>query len=470
MRIECRVRLDHPLAEVAAWHSRPGALTRLTPSLLATVEGQDRGGIEAGRRVGARLGPALAGGARPRWLLEHVRAWEGAEGCGFVDAQVSGPWRHWEHTHSMTPVDGGAATELTDVVEVEPPRGLGAGSTVIARQIKRLLAYRARQLRDDLDFHARYAGRPRLTVAIAGASGLIGTQLAAALASGGHRVVPMVRAARAGEGRIAWDPAAGRLDPADLEGVDAVVNLAGRTIGTRMTARARREILSSRVSSAALIARAAAALADSGSGPRTIVQASGIGYYGARRPGEMLTEESSAGGGFLAGVCRAWEAQLQRAADGGVRTCALRTGIVLAESGGALAPQLPLFLVGLGGRITDARAAVSWIALDDMVRAYIHALLTPGLEGAVNAVAPHPATAGELAATLGRVLRRPAVIPVPRLGPMAVLGARGADELIHTDQWVSDARLRGSGFEPAHPDLEGALRHILRRSGGRGRP
>lgn len=463
MRIELTSLVPHPLASVVAWHRRPGALVRMIPPSLGSVEDPRQGGIADGDRVRTRIGPAQLGRARPAWTLEHSEVSESPTTFAFTDSQVTGPFRSWRHRHEMEDTADGTGTQLRERIDLELPRGGGMGNRAAADQVRRMLAFRAEQLKDDLDLHARFEDAPRLTVAVAGASGLIGTQLTALLSTGGHRVLRMVRGRAAGEGEIAWDPATGALDPADLEQVDAVVNLAGRSIATRMTPRAKHQILSSRTASAGLLARTLAELAATGTGPRTLVQASAIGYYGAQRPGELLTEDSSPGDDVLAEVCRAWEAEMAPAAQAGVRTCALRTGIVLTDAGGALAPQLPLFWAGLGGPITVRDAAISWITLDDMARSYVHALLTEELDGPVNAVAPQPTTAGQLARTLGRLLHRPSFVPVPPQGPRLLLGREGAGAIIETDQRVSDERLRSSGFRAAHPDLEGALRHVLRR-------
>ncbi|MGY5766436.1 TIGR01777 family oxidoreductase [Brachybacterium sp. DNPG3] len=332
----------------------------------------------------------------------------------------------------------------------------------------RLAAFQERQLRDDAAFHARYADRPRLTVAVAGSSGMIGTQLTALLVGGGHRVRRMIREDRVGPGEISWDPRSGRLDPADLEGVDVVVNLAGRSIATRWTAAARREIRESRVRGTHLIARTLAELAGSGSsggsvGPRVLVQASAVGIYGAQRPGELLTEDDARGEGFLADVVREWEASTRAAADAGIRVPLIRTGVVLSDGGGSLLPQLPLYLAGVGGRLAPKDAVTSWITLDDIVRVIAHAVLTPSLDGPVNAVAPTPVDAREFARALGGTLRRPAVLPVPSVGPRLLLGADAARELVAADQRVSDERLRASGFVPAHRSLRPALEHVLWR-------
>lgn len=458
MRIESTARIDHAFDDVLAWHRRPGALVRLSPPGLGSPEDPDVGGLEAGRRVTLRLGPPLLP-VRPAWRLVHARSEEGDGVASFEDHQLGdrGPVRLWHHRHALRAAGG--ATDITDRIDVELKGPLAALDGEARSQIERLLTFRTAQLREDLAFHAARADRPRLRVAIAGSSGLIGTQITALLRTGGHTVVRLVRRA-AGPGEIRWDPAREELDPASLEGVDAVINLAGSSIATRWTPRARRRILSSRVDSSSLLARTLARMQD---GPRVLIQASAIGIYGPQRPGELLTERDDDGDGFLADVCRRWEAAALPATEAGVRTVHLRTGIVLSDAGGTLLPQLPMFLLGAGGRLAPPAAQLSWITLDDMTRAYAHALQDDALSGPVNTVAPHPATAQEFARTLGRVLHRPALVPVPAAGPALLLGPDGARELVRADQRVSDARLRDRGFTPAHPELEGALRHVLRR-------
>ena len=459
MRIRSTTHLPHATETVLAWHDRPGAIVRLTPPGLASADAPAEGGMREGRLVSAHLGPPMLPTAlRPRWILCHS---EHDPAGRFVDQQVRGPLRTWRHEHEIVAGAGGG-TEIRDSIELELPRRLERLEPLAASQVHRLLAFRAEQLRDDLAFHARWAHLPRRTIAITGSSGLIGTQLAALLETGGHTVRRMVREDRVGPGEISWSPKAGQLDPADLEGVDVVVNLAGRSIATRWTPAARREIRDSRINGTALISRALAGMRD---GPSGLVQASAIGFYGPRRPGELLTEADRGGEGFLADLVRDWEGATRAAAGAGVRTAAVRTGLALTDGGGPLPPQLPLFLAGAGGRLTDAEAMVSWISLDDIVRSFAHAALSADLAGPVNGVGPEPVSAAEFARTLGAVLHRPALLPVPPVGPRLVLGGAAADELIRTDQDVSDARLRADGFEPAHRTLEQALRHVLRRPG-----
>lgn len=472
MRIQSRSTLTHPLADVVAWHQRRGALQRLCPPGLGSLEDPRDGGIEEGKRVTSRMGPPVLGDrVRPAWVLRHGGIRETPTGFRFEDTQVSGPFRLWRHQHEMAATEDGTGTVLTETIDLELPSVASVGDRIAADQVRRMLDFRSEQLQADLDLHARFADSPRLTVAVAGASGMIGTQLVALLETGGHTVRRLVRGGTTDPspaGDIGWDPESGRLDPADLADVDAVVNLAGRSIATLFTAKAKREILTSRTRTSGLLARTLAQVAaGSPTGPagmtRSLVQASAIGYYGSQRPDELLVEDSAPGRDVLAEVCRAWEGALEPASAAGVRTVALRTGIVLSDGGGALLPQLPLFAAGVGGRLTAPDAVVSWITLDDAVRTYLHALLTPDLSGPVNMVAPSPVTSQQFADTLGRVMKRPAKVPVPRFGPELLLGREAAKEMVAADQDVSDEKLRGSGFAAADPDLRGALRHVLRR-------
>ncbi|HEX7350514.1 TIGR01777 family oxidoreductase [Brachybacterium sp.] len=470
MKIRSTTHLSSSPQTVRDWHERPGALVRLTPPGLASLDSPGDGGLREGRIVGARLGPAvLPDLLRPHWVLRH-REHDPDRGF-FVDQQVHGPWRTWRHEHTVAPAGngtgtgtgvstGGGGTDIHDEIEIELPAHLERWGPLVESRVRRVLAFRDRQLRDDLAFHARYADVPRRTIAITGSSGLIGTQLAALLETGGHTVRRMVRENAVGPGEISWDPRAGELDPADLEGVDVVVNLAGRSIATRWTASARREIRDSRLHGTMLISRTLAGMRE---GPSALVQASAIGVYGPRRPGELLTEADPGGEGFLADLVRDWERSSHAAAEAGVRVAQVRTGMSLSDAGGSLLPQLPLFLAGVGGRLTDSGAMTSWISLDDIVRTFAHAALGADVEGPLNGVGPEPVTAREFARTLGRVLHRPALVPVPSIGPKLVLGGTAADELIGVDQNVSSARLEASGFVPAHDRLEDALRHVLWR-------
>src|SRR6266540_767356 len=270
----------------------------------------------------------------------------------------------------------------------------------------------------------RSRGRaPRVKVAVSGATGLIGGALAARLMREGHDVVPLVRRpVSPGEQAIAWDPARGTIDRVALEGCDAVVNLAGESVFGRWSAEKKRRIRESRVNGTRLVSEAIAGLSRR---PRVLLAASAIGYYGDRGA-EELNEQSSPGDDFLAGVAREWEAAAAPAARAGVRVVHLRFGVVLTPVGGALARMLPAFRLGLGGPVGSGAQYLSWIALDDVLGAIAHVLATEDLTGPVNITAPHPVTHREFAGTLGRVLRRPAALPVPGFALQLLFGAEAA--------------------------------------------
>jgi uncharacterized protein (TIGR01777 family) len=264
------------------------------------------------------------------------------------------------------------------------------------------------------------------------------------------------RQRRAGD--ALWDPAAGRLDPNALDGVDAVVHLAGEPIAQRWTAAAKRRIHDSRVRSTELLARTIASLARP---PRVLVSGSAMGIYGDRGD-EELDETSAVGRDFLATVATKWEAAAEPAARAGVRVVNVRTGLVLSPHGGALAKLLLPFRMGVGGRVGSGRQWVSWIGLDDVVGAIMHAIGTEALAGPVNVAAPAPVTNAELTETLARVLRRPAILPVPAFAIRLAFGEMGEATLL-ASQRMRPRRLLESGYRFHYPTLESALRHELGR-------
>jgi uncharacterized protein len=301
----------------------------------------------------------------------------------------------------------------------------------------------------------------RLRVAVSGATGLVGRALVPALRAAGHRVDRISRRPpEAGSTDIQWDPARGWLDPLALEGVDAVVHLAGERIGTlRWTASVKERIRRSRVDGTRLLSKTLGALARR---PRVLVSVSAVGYYGDR--GEApLTEESAPGSGFLADVCQEWEAAADSARAAGIRVVTPRLGVVLAGQGGAL-PRMALpFRLGAGGVIGGGRQYWSWIGIGDLVRVIELCLALDTLAGPVNAVAPAPATNREFTRTLGRVLGRPTLVPLPAFAVRVLLGEMGRALLLDSAR-VLPRRLERAGFRFWHPGLEDALRAALARS------
>jgi uncharacterized protein (TIGR01777 family) len=298
-----------------------------------------------------------------------------------------------------------------------------------------------------------------MRVMITGSSGLIGSALVPRLEAGGHTVSRLVRSReRAGGGAYFWDPRNGVLDEAALRGTEAVVHLAGETVAGRWTDAKKRRIRDSRILGTRLLSEAIAA-ADTP--PSVFVSASAVGIYGDRG-GEELTEASPRGGGFLADVVEEWEAATQLAARARIRVVNVRSGVVLSREGGALAPQLLPFRLGLGGPLGGGRHFTSWISIDDEAAAIEHAIVSDELSGPVNLAAPNPVTNREFAKTLGRVLRRPAVLPTPLLPLRLAFGSEFVEEVLLASARVFPASLLASGYRFRFSELEPALSHLLR--------
>ncbi|MFF7595774.1 TIGR01777 family oxidoreductase [Streptomyces mirabilis] len=296
----------------------------------------------------------------------------------------------------------------------------------------------------------------RSRVAIAGASGLIGSALTRSLTADGHEVVRLVRRAPRGKDEVRWDPDGQRMDAAGLAGCAAVVNLAGAGVASRRWTEAyKRKILDSRVRGTATLAAAVASLDER---PRVFVNGSAIGFYG--ETGDRVVDESAPPGeGFLPSVCVAWEGAAAPAREAGVRTVFARTGLVVAREGGAWGKLFPLFKAGLGGRMGDGRQYWSYISLHDEVAAIRHLIDTSSLSGPVNLTAPTPLTNREITEAMGRVLHRPTVFPTPAPLLRLALGDMSGDIL--GSQRVHPTRLLSSGFTFTFPSIEGALRAAL---------
>jgi uncharacterized protein (TIGR01777 family) len=298
-----------------------------------------------------------------------------------------------------------------------------------------------------------------MRVLVSGASGLIGSALLPYLTARGHDADRLVRVlAKTRSAGVFWDPSAGVLDATNLEGFDAVVHLAGENIaGGRWTAERKRRILESRRKGTQLLVETLSRLAQP---PGVLVSASAIGLYGDRGP-ETVGEDSPPGKGFLPEVCVAWEEATRPASQKGIRVVTPRIGIVLSAAGGALKQMLRPFRMGLGGKIGSGNQYMSWITLDDLVRVICQSIEDHSLTGAVNAVAPNPVTNLEFTRTLGRVLSRPAILPLPAFAARLLLGEM-ANELLLSSTRVEPAKLLTTGFCFQHSELESALRHILR--------
>ncbi len=450
MSIEYASVLDHPLDEVFAWHTRPGAMRRLVPpwqpmKVIKETESLADGtailGLPGGVRWIARHDPA--GYDPPNQFVDVLSSDGLMTGLRTLPPRTIGWWRH---THRFSEA-GPGKTRMLDEVHTTVP-GLALRST---------FAYRHRQLAEDLAAHrdAATAGAGRLVVAITGSSGLVGTALAAFLSTGGHRVIRLVRGEPANEDERRWDP----IHPAAdlLRGVDAVVHLAGESIAGRFNDAHRRAIRDSRIQPTRRLAEIAAATPGLG----VLVSASAIGFYGHDRGDEVLDENSSRGRGFLADVVADWEAATLPAAETGRRVVLVRTGIVQSAAGGTLRLLRPLFAAGLGGRLGSGRQWLSWIGIDDLLDIYYRAVYDSRLAGPVNAVAPNPVRNKQYTEVLAATLNRPALLPVPSIGPRLLLGKQGAVELAGADQRVMPATLQALGHRFRQSTVEDVLAHQL---------
>lgn len=452
---ERRSEIDVPAAELYRWHARPGAFLRLAPPWQRIEVVEAAGGTEDGARLILRVGRAPFA---VRWVAVHR---EHEPGRRFVDVQEAGPFARWIHDHRFEELDSGGSA-LVDRVDWALPFGtVGAavGNGFVLRALDRLFAYRHAITRSDLSRHAPHRAAPALRVAVTGASGLVGSALCAFLTTGGHEVRRLVRGPARRAGEISWEPASGRIEREKLEGLDAVVHLAGENIaGGRWTASRKATILRSRTKGTRLIAETIASLA---SKPKAFLSASAVGTYGSHGD-EPVDERVPAGAGFLAEVGRAWEEAAAPAEGAGVRTVLLRFGIILSPRGGALAKMLLPFRLGAGGPIGGGGQGFSWIALDDVVYA-IHHLIRHEVSGPVNVVGPAPIPQREFARALGRTLARPAIVPLPGIAVRALFGELGTATLL-SGAFVQPARLRASGFGWTYPGLDDALAMMLGRA------
>ena len=443
---ERRIELPVSVDELFAWHTRQGAFQRLTPPWEPTKVVSNDGVVNGGRAVmEMHLGPTTQ-----RWIAEHK---EVAPGQGFVDEQVAGPFKAWRHEHRMEAL-GPARSALVDHIEYVLPLGAVGhffGEGIAARRLEKMFTYRHDVLREDLTRHAEYRGERR-RVAITGASGMIGRALSAMLTTGGHEVLRVVRH---GEGEVHWDGKS-TIEAEKLRGVDTVIHLAGENIGEgRWNDEKKRKIRESRVEGTALVARTLAELAD---GPRTLVSASAIGYYGDRK--EPVDEASPRGDGFLAEVCEEWERAAEPARAAGIRVVHPRIGIVLSPEGGALPPLRKAVGAGVGGPIGRGDQGVSWISLDDVVYALFATVMRDDLIGPVNLTTPNAIDNAGLARALGHVLHRPSFMTLPAAAVKVAFGEMG-ERLLLDGAIVAPHRLVEAKHRFAYPELDAALRHLL---------
>jgi hypothetical protein len=476
------VELPASAARVFAYHAAPLAFARLTPPWEHAVVVEPLRRLEEGARAVIEVG---VGPARLRWVARHENVKDGSDGgvAGFVDVAEGGPFSTWRHEHRIEPLpddaSGAPRSRLVDRITWSgPAAGLGdvVGHFFVDDKLERMFRFRHDTMRADLSLLASLPPLPSLpsstkppTVGVTGASGLIGQEVCALLSVAGFHVKRFVRRRADLDDELSWDPATGVVDER-ASGLDAVVHLAGENIAAgRLDDDKRARLREQRVGGTA---RLLAALSSLPEPPRVVVSAAAIGFYGERGD-EIVDEKSPRGQGFLAELCAEWEwaalststsASSSASSSSPWRAVALRFGVVLSPRGGALQKALPAFLAGVGGPFGDGRAWMPLLAVDDAAAIVLRALLDERLTGVVCAVGPAPVRNRAFAAALGRVLRRPAALPVPRFALKAVLGDV-ADHVLESCR-VEPRRLREVGHVFRHDDVEQALRHVLGKETG----
>lgn len=429
-----------PREQVWEWHTRPGALVRLTPPFLPFIPMKQADKLADGTTI-------LGLPAGLKWVARHDLS-NYRRGHRFTDVCINAPVKtlaNWRHVHEFADHEDG--TLVTDTVTTRLP----------AAAMTSFFAYRQQQLINDFLFLDRVAAlQPEkpLTIAMTGSRGLVGRALMAQLGTAGHTVIQLVHRNPKPYQRL-WEP----FSPAPdlLDGVDVLVHLAGEPIFGRFSAAHKQAIRDSRVTPTNRLARLVAGSPT----VHTMIAASAVGYYGADRGDEVLTETSERGEGFLADVVSDWEAATLAATDAGKRVLNVRFGAIMSARSGMLPVLKALFSTGLGGSFGDGRIWFPWISIDDATDILTRGVLDPGWSGPVNAVSPTETLNRDLTAALSTELRRPAFIPIPSIGPAIILGRQGAQELALANQRVSPQMLLDAGHVFRYPTLDRTLAHEL---------
>jgi uncharacterized protein (TIGR01777 family) len=448
-------RIEVEAAALERWHLAPGAFLRLAPpwERMRIVEEPNK--IVDGVRAVLQM---KAGPVWTTWIAEHRDC---RPGIGFTDVQAKGPFAYWKHVHTFRPA-GAEACELVDEVQYRLPLGFAGqmfGGALVSKKLDRMFRYRHAITKMDLERMSTEPGRNGgpMTVLVTGATGMVGSALEAFLRMRGHRVRRATRnPARPGD--VRWDPAAGILDLSRNEHVDAVVHLAGENIaGGRWSEARKRRILESRRLGTRLLCET---IAKRNQRPAVLVSASGANFY-ATGTAAPQDESCPRGTGFLSDVCDIWEGETAAAERAGIRVVRMRFGIIMSPAGGALAKMLPLFQLGLGGRLGSGTQRMPWIALDDVIDIVHRALVDPRYEGPVNVVAPEIITNSRFIDTLARTVQRPAMIPAPAFALKLGLGKAMAEETLLADLALAPGKLRTLGYPFRFPKLGDALAHLL---------
>jgi uncharacterized protein len=482
---------DVPPNEVFLWHMREGAFERLNPPWQQFKVIERKGNIQNDGTVKIKMKVGGGGPIHRTWLVKHSDYIEGKQ---FRDSQIKGLFSSWTHTHLFRPL-GLSSCMLEDHIEYSLPGGKLSeiiASPLIDKKLNQMFDYRHRLTREDLYTHAivnKIRGNDRpMTIGITGSSGFLGSSLIPFLTTGGHRVVRLIRHPASHNNNnnnnnfdpesvksIRWNPSSTYVDLSSLNhnsNIDAVVNLAGENIFGIWTNEKKKRIFDSRVNTTRSLCNLMSSLDKP---PKVLVSASATGYYGDRC-GEVITEQSPSPSSssssssalppidFLSDVCRNWEGATQIAKVSGIRVVNMRIGIVLSSSGGMLAKILPIFKLGLGGRIGNGNQYMSWIGLDDLLGLVLYAIVDESITGPVNAVSPNPVTNAGFTATLGKVLSRPTIFSIPEFILKSALGKESANAAILSSSRVIPERLIKMGYRFRFPYLESVLRHTLGKS------
>ena len=464
-------RIDQPLENVFAWHIREGAFERLKPpwekfEVIGRSGSIQNNGIV---KLRTKIGPLSM-----KWVVRHA---EYIPEKQFKDIQIKGFFPSFVHSHLFDRF--GTSCMLEDRIEYSLPGGqIGrlAAHRYVDRNLRKIFDYRHRTISQDLRSHyvinsIRKSERP-LTIAITGSSGFVGSALMPFLTTGGHRVVPLTRkkhlppSVRTNQGQIRSQF---NLDPLTSNRLDAVINLAGENIFGKWTKEKKRKLSESRISATTALCEQLASLDEP---PSVLVSVSAIAYYGDRGD-ELLSEDSQAGItassvpnkvpsiDYLSNLCREWESATHIAKEAGIRVVNLRLGIVLSSSGGFLAKILPIFKLGLGGRIGRGNQYVSWIALEDLITIMLTVIADETFSGPINAVSPNPVTNADFTDLLGKTLSRTTFVVVPKFLLRLTVGQELTDALLLSSSRAIPSRLIESGYQFRFPYLELALRDTL---------
>ncbi|HEY6884605.1 MAG TPA: TIGR01777 family oxidoreductase [Nitrososphaeraceae archaeon] len=463
--------------ELFAWHIREGTFERLNPPWQQFKVLERKGNIQSNGTVKIKM--KIAGPIHTTWLVKHS---DYVEGKQFKDSQIKGLFSSWTHTHLFNSLELSSCI-LDDHIEYSLPGGTLSeiiASPLINKKLNQMFGYRHRLTRDDILAHAN-ANKIRgndgpMTIGITGSSGFLGSSLIPFLTTGGHRVIRFIRNSPTTDydkldsknvKSIQWNPYSSppytdvsSLTTTNNKQMDAVVNLAGENIFGRWTKKKKKRIFDSRVNTTKSLCKLLSSLDKP---PKVLVSASATGYYGDRGD-DVLTEESRSTFGFLSDVCRNWEEATQIAKQSGIRVVNLRIGMVLSSSGGILSKFLPIFKLGLGGRIGNGNQYMSWIALDDLLGLVMYIIADESIAGPVNAVSPNPITNADFTATLGKVLSRPTMFSIPEFIIKSALGEVLANAAILSSSRVIPKHLIKIGYKFRFPYLESVLLHTLGES------